>query len=192
MPRPDLTAERTEQLLDAFARCISREGVEGTSLQDVADEAGVHKSIIRHYIGSRADLVTALSRRTIDSWQREYEQSLADAAPGRRFALVMDALFSSEADPHEEPLFDALTRHPQAYPEATGLWLAALEGAIAWLRHELRIEYPASRPADRRLVASGVWALALSADEEIPVKALSGRTLRGAAERLISTLEPRS
>ena len=46
VPRPSLAAERTAQILDAFARCIGTHGLEGTSLQRIADEAGVQRFCI--------------------------------------------------------------------------------------------------------------------------------------------------
>ena len=53
MGRPDLTEVRTAEILDAFERCVARFGLEGSSLERDAEEAGMKRSILRHYIGNR-------------------------------------------------------------------------------------------------------------------------------------------
>ena len=53
MARPRVTAERREEILAAFARCVARDGVEGASLQQVADEAGLARGLLRHHLGQR-------------------------------------------------------------------------------------------------------------------------------------------
>ena len=71
MARPDLSAERSEQILDAFSRCVARSGLDAVSLEEVAGEAGVRRSIIRHYIGNRDDLVAAFLDRLEVHLQRQ-------------------------------------------------------------------------------------------------------------------------
>ena len=60
MGRPNLTEVRTAEILDAFERCVARYGLEGSSLERVAEEAGVKRSILRHYIGNRDEMITGL------------------------------------------------------------------------------------------------------------------------------------
>ena len=38
MPRPSVKAERTEEILDAFERCVARYGVEGSTLERIAEQ----------------------------------------------------------------------------------------------------------------------------------------------------------
>lgn len=72
MGRKSLKSERTEQILDAFERCIVKYGLQDSTLQKIADEAGVTRSILRHYIGNRIDLIRALVKRL----QQRYIQGL--------------------------------------------------------------------------------------------------------------------
>lgn len=60
MGRKSLIKERTSQILDAFERCIVKYGLEESSIPRIAEEAGVKHSIIRHYIGNRNALVSAM------------------------------------------------------------------------------------------------------------------------------------
>ena len=76
MGRPDLTETRTAEILDAFERCVGRFGLEGSSLERIAEEAGMKRSILRHYVGNRDDLVVALTDRVV----AKYRQQLNDFA----------------------------------------------------------------------------------------------------------------
>lgn len=71
MPRPSLAKERTELILAAFERCVGRKGLVGTALEDIAQEAGVKRSLIRHYLGNREDLTLALAQRVIDRYNAQ-------------------------------------------------------------------------------------------------------------------------
>ncbi|MDX8150683.1 TetR/AcrR family transcriptional regulator [Patulibacter brassicae] len=50
-------AERAEQILEATLRCLARDGYADTSLQRVAEEAGVPKRAISYYFVSRDGLL---------------------------------------------------------------------------------------------------------------------------------------
>ena len=59
MARPSLANTRREEILDALERCLARRGLEGTTLESVAAEAGVARPVIRHYFGNRDVLLKA-------------------------------------------------------------------------------------------------------------------------------------
>ncbi len=63
MPRPSKVEERREQILDAFERCVVRSGIQGTTLEQVAQEAELPRSLVRHFIGNRDDMVAAVFER---------------------------------------------------------------------------------------------------------------------------------
>lgn len=47
---------RALEILDAALRCLARDGYSATSIQRVADEAGLHKRVVLYYYGSREGL----------------------------------------------------------------------------------------------------------------------------------------
>ncbi len=49
--RPSRTEERRLEILEAFGRCVARSGLEATTLEDVAREAGLQRAMIRHHVG---------------------------------------------------------------------------------------------------------------------------------------------
>ena len=68
MPRKKLDEQRIPQILDAFERCIMKYGLSDTSLERVAQEAGISRTTIHHYIGGREELIKAAYRRFIGMW----------------------------------------------------------------------------------------------------------------------------
>lgn len=56
----------TRAILDAAVRCVGRDGVAASSIQRVADEAGVGKRAVIYYFGTREQLLDAVVRRVGD------------------------------------------------------------------------------------------------------------------------------
>lgn len=64
------SAERSVEVLDAAAAVFARQGYEGTSIDDIADELGATKGRVYHYYRSKADLLLGVlssgAQRLID------------------------------------------------------------------------------------------------------------------------------
>jgi AcrR family transcriptional regulator len=63
MARPSKSEERKEQILNAFERCVVRSGIQGVTLEKVAKEAGLPRSLVRHFVGNRDDMAAAVFDR---------------------------------------------------------------------------------------------------------------------------------
>ncbi|HEY8490195.1 MAG TPA: helix-turn-helix domain-containing protein [Dehalococcoidia bacterium] len=61
----DATASPEQRILDAAARCLVSKGYAGTSLRQIAAEAGVALGLLHYYFRSKDDLLLALVSRTI-------------------------------------------------------------------------------------------------------------------------------
>jgi len=110
MARPSLAATRREQILDALERCLARDGLEGTSLESVAAEAGVARPAIRHYFGNRDALLAAAVKRAVAAYGADLEDALR-ALPGEGcLGAFLDYLFLGRfvGNPDRERLFRAL------------------------------------------------------------------------------------
>lgn len=81
-PRYRSADERRQQILDAAAALAIRDGLEGTSIADVAAHAGVAKGAIYLHFASRSELIAGLQARV---WAQMMEQprivALDDAVP---------------------------------------------------------------------------------------------------------------
>lgn len=71
--RPSMLDQRRVEIIDAFVALISRHGLEAVTLNDVAAEAGMARSAVRHFIGNRQGLIavaiTELAQRYVDAVQ---------------------------------------------------------------------------------------------------------------------------
>lgn len=66
---PKVSAEHREavrdRLLEATRRCLTRKGYEGTTVRDIAGEAGVSIGTLYNYFASKEDLIEALSEHVL-------------------------------------------------------------------------------------------------------------------------------
>lgn len=110
MARPSLATVRREQILDALERCLAKGGLEGTSLEAVAAQAGVTRPVIRHYFGNRNELLTAALERAVAAYRADLDQALGSLPRAGRFEALLDYLFLGRfvGNPERERLFRAL------------------------------------------------------------------------------------
>ena len=94
MARPSKQRERQTQILDAYERCVVRFGLDGSTLQRIADEAGLARPLVRHHAGNldalRAAMVERYIARSEQQW-REFEATLDQRAPAQD---MVDRLFA--------------------------------------------------------------------------------------------------
>ena len=191
MPRPSKIAERTEEILDAFERCVARYGVEGSTLERVAEEAGLQRSLLRHYVGNRDELLRALLDRFFAESDRQ-TISLIDALPAtNRANVLIDYLFDlSSSDTHSaqvaQALIAAAPNHDKLQSRVRS-WVLRFVDAIADEIHE---SFPNAASEEVYEVAAGVVGIYFNVESVSPL----GRTKKlrsaskDAARRLLSTL----
>lgn len=90
MARPNVEAERREQILRSASRTIAQRGIKSLRIADVAADAGVSPGIIHYYFTNKQTLTRA-------AFERNFEHSLArradilnstDDAPQKLRAIV--------------------------------------------------------------------------------------------------------
>ena len=158
MARPDLSAERSEQILDAFSRCVARSGLDATSLEDVAGEADVRRSIIRHYIGNRDELVAAFLDRLEVRLQRQNDDMRVWFIANPGVGSLPHYLFWDAPDdelPILESVYSAARRNPAIAARLEG-WHQGFADA---LRDVLRASFPDADQEDITTVAHGLAAI---------------------------------
>ena len=62
MARPSVADERREQIIEATLRTISERGISGTTLDRIADAAGMSRGHVRHFAGNRDRLLLDAAR----------------------------------------------------------------------------------------------------------------------------------
>ena len=84
-------ADRLEAILDAGARVLGERGWHGTTMRDVADEAGVGLATLYHYLGGRDDLLYQTQMRVLQAADASAQAALAGRGARERLrALLTD------------------------------------------------------------------------------------------------------
>ncbi|WP_419813271.1 TetR/AcrR family transcriptional regulator [Bacterioplanoides sp.] len=63
MSRPSLKEQRYQQVMDAYEACVARYGLEGATLERIAEKADLARPLIRHNVGNRRELQAGLMQR---------------------------------------------------------------------------------------------------------------------------------
>lgn len=168
MGRKSMAAERREQILAAFERCIIKYGLEGATLERIANEAGVKRSIIRHYIGNREAVVTALVERVMV----EYEQQLALlwrwVRQSHWMTRLLDDLFAeptAQEAQRDRVLRELFVSGAEQYPEAKARFVTIYEQMIEQVAQALGQVYGESSAEKQQEVAYAIFALSNAAND---------------------------
>jgi AcrR family transcriptional regulator len=159
MGRPTLIDERREQILAAFCRCLAKAGLEGTTLDAVAAEAGVQRAAIRHYVGNRDELVRACMEYLAVHYERDLAAELEAAPKKGRMKHILDRMFlghtmtdSSLQDDAFDALLAAAVSDKKIRRSLLELYLV-FEARIA---EEIAAAYP---NASAKIVAATAYAI---------------------------------
>ncbi|WP_395244881.1 TetR/AcrR family transcriptional regulator [Agromyces sp. MMS24-K17] len=102
-------AQRT-QLLSAAEALIRDQGIDAVNPRTVGEQAGLARSSVYEYFGSRDDILVAVAIEAIDRWNAEIESSLAGLAGTERLERFVHETMQMAADGHH----DLATRLGQA------------------------------------------------------------------------------
>jgi AcrR family transcriptional regulator len=70
--------ERAKHIIEAATAVMSRKGYDGTSMKDIAHEAGVAQGLIHYYFGSKEDLLLAVVRNLNDQMLTDISAALVE------------------------------------------------------------------------------------------------------------------
>lgn len=192
MPRPSLKGKRREQILDAYEICVARYGVEGATLEKIAEFAGIARPLIRHNVGNRDDLLALLIDRFLTKSYSSMERlvsSLNAQTPAdelievlfdprfsdSRFILVAEALIAASAD--DSVLAKRMRKWSRDF--------------IKTVKNVLVQQYPEAESAAIDAVAAGLTGIYFNVDSLSPLGSMPDiqNASRAAAVRLTATLE---
>lgn len=74
--RTAIREKRRQELIDATMKCIGRKGIAGTTLADVAKEAGLSQGIVNLHFDSKDNLFTETLRRLAGEYRIQFERTL--------------------------------------------------------------------------------------------------------------------
>ncbi len=128
-PRPDVSAERKNQILDAALRVFARRGFYKARMDDIAEEAHLSKGTLYWYFRGKDAILQALVDKV--------------------FRLVMRDMLRAAAD-HDRPVPERLRQVARSAEESVGFFEAAMP-----FMHE--IYALATRPGPVRTAMQGYY-----------------------------------
>ena len=192
MGRPDLTEVRTAEILDAMGRCVARHGLDGTSLEMVAAEAGMKRSILRHYVGNRDDLIIALAGRVTDQYHEQLDAVIDSLPEEGRLEKLLEFFFPASQRQSTESLLlmESLIAASEAYPRIREMMFGYVERLISSTADQLRTVHADARPVQCWHVAFGIVSMCFNYESLLPLKPPPkySRSAKDCCRRLIDSL----
>jgi len=192
VPRPSTKDQRRSQILDAFETCIARYGVEGASLERIAEEAGLARPLIRHNVGNRDELLQALVVRFLECSKNAMTQLLEALPSENRLTTLIDWLFDPAlSDPRVVLVSEALIAAGANDPKlcrAMRKWIRDFLDDVAGV---VASSYPDADEEAVQAVAAGIAAAYFNVESLTPIGPMTDLrdASRAAAIRLARSLE---
>ena len=191
MARPSMAPQRIEEILDALELCILEHGIQATSLENIADKAQMKRTILRHYIGNRDDIICALSKRWLDKYSQQWQEVLAWLPTQNTAEALVDSLFTV----HSKEMVNNAVIGEAIFSEAKRLAPVKQDQQhimaefIEHLSQVFSAAYPNAEQQKVQLVAHGIYANYLMSESLIPLKMTDEiHQLKQAAKILYTTL----
>jgi AcrR family transcriptional regulator len=190
MGRPSLAEVRKPQILDAYAAVVAEQGVEATTLDMVAERAGVTRGLVRHYLGNRDDVMRALVAHVRDRYVGWLQELIADQPQRKRLHVMLDVLLAEDEPEGLHGAATALYSEGLRDPEVAAMLREMYSEFERIIDVELAASFPEADPRGRRDVAFSIMGLAFATSDfrAIGMPAANRTASRRAANRLIESL----
>lgn len=181
--RPRLFDERHAQIIDAFIELVGTRGLERVTLDDVARQAGIARTALRHFVGNRDRLIEA----AVSELTNRYIRMLRDhvgKAPGI-FAAI-DVIFSPEwtlGQSVEDSAFDCLIAEARLNPNTRQSVKYGYDVFMEELASALRRTYPGAPVA---MVRDTAYAIVCMAELNSTLQQLGYPRARSAGARALA------
>lgn len=194
--------ERERRILSAARRLFDRKGYAKTSMEDVAERAGLAVGTLYNYFRSKDDLLLAIMRREADRLLRIGERILADPPADPILAIdAMADLFVESISAEERMLWRELFAAAISSPHDLGARLLELDTSLiaqlSALIEELKVRRALANDIDAPQAAMTIyglcisWGLAFVTNEEINVAAMRNG-ITGAIGLIVRGMLPRA
>ncbi|GGK72403.1 TetR/AcrR family transcriptional regulator [Amphritea balenae] len=199
MGRPSKKEERIEEILNAFYRCVARYGIDGSTLERIADESGLKRSLVRHFAGNREELESMLVDRVLEQSQQQWS-GFIESLPTKESKenckkscteLLLEGLFSDQYSDGEyilviESLIFSAGRDA-ALRQRMQAWMQGFTDDITFI---LQGQFPKADNARLEAVSFGLISLYFNLDSLAPLgmNQQYRQPARSAAEYLLNSL----
>jgi AcrR family transcriptional regulator len=162
MGRKSLTAERQTLILDATERCIVKYGLQGVTLENIADEAGINRGLIHHYVGNRNDVIKSMVDRLFEKYQVSFDAYASTRPTGNRADAIVDYHFDAwfELAPDDESIILALFSESERDRHIKKVLTKLYDKFEKTIAGELSQFFPSANTERLHLVAYTIMSLA--------------------------------
>jgi TetR/AcrR family transcriptional repressor of bet genes len=88
---------RRDELMEAAIMVIAKEGLHGTTLSQIAVEAGMSTALVNHYFDSKDDLLEATMRRLSNRYRAEIMKLMPEnPTPAQRLRAIIEGSFQPD------------------------------------------------------------------------------------------------
>lgn len=189
MARPSVADERIRQIVEATIRTIATHGITGASLDRIAEEAGMSRGHVRHFLGNREELLRESARRF---YTEESQGSSILPAGTASVGAVLDHLFGEEfvAPGNDNAVVLGFVEAARTDPVIADVLVAAYRSTHELFADLLAREHPRASRTVCEDTAYAVVAIALHNVFLSDIASASTGTARArdTAERLIAAL----
>lgn len=171
MPRPSLKDERSQEILDAFLTCVARFGLEGATQERIAAEAGVKRTLLRHYLGNRDEMIRALMDYVVAGFSETTDALAKVLGPDGDLTMLIALLFDERdaSDPRLMLAYQAMVASVDNYPEMRAPLLESLQRFLSVIEEAAKRSHPNQSTDTIRAVAHGISAAYVNLDALTPL-----------------------
>ena len=171
MARPSVKEERQAEILAAFSRCIAKYGLAGSSLEKVAEESGIKRPLIRHFVGNRDNLLQLLEEQVTQECKQELEGFVASLPSENRSQILVEAFFETDNSSSYEQLsvILALIMESQNNPDLQIRMKAWFQHFEKVLQDCLKADYPQAPATQIKIVSFGIISSYFNIDSLSPL-----------------------
>ncbi len=173
-------------------RCIARYGVEGATLERIADEAGMKRPALRHFVGNREALLDAVSDRFFARAADDNAALETAVDEGLNADRLLDLLFdATPSDTQSMLVVEALIAASAADRQMARRMRRYVDEFTEVVAKTLRNEFPNATRDDCLDVAAGIVGICFNVESLSPLGKIDDirRSSHNAARRLVSTLK---
>ncbi len=162
MGRKNLKEQRSSEIIAALERCIEKRGLEGTTLEQVAEEAGTSRRIIRHYLGNREELILTAINQIEKKHMDSAMEVMGDFQAEARLESALHYLFSEKFNnlPLNNLLAGLLASAVRGDEMIRGAMKRIYDKFQSTIEDELKRAFPGTERKDCRRVAFTIMTLA--------------------------------
>jgi AcrR family transcriptional regulator len=114
-----LNTETEEKIIASAEKLFYRKGKAGTSMQDIADDAGINRTLLNYYFRSKDQLFEAVFRKALGGMVVAFRQLMHSERPFvEHFPVMIKSIIDELIDNPQIPIFvlQELSSNPERVP----------------------------------------------------------------------------